>query len=363
MNLVRQDWAPAPAAETAENKPAMERLQPPCLIYFGDVADLGHAKTGLGLIQWRSEFCVGQLRAPGCQVDGGLRDMTIDEAIAAGVRSLVIGVAPAGGNIPETWRSDLARAARAGLDIVSGMHARLADVPEIAAAARESGVRLIDIRTPPKNIPIGTGAKRPGKRLLTVGTDCAVGKKYTALAIEREMRSRGWNADFRATGQTGIMISGGGIPIDSVVSDFISGAAEMLSPAAADDHWDVIEGQGSLSHPSFAGVSLGLLHGAQPDALVLCHDPSRKFLLGTEPGGSFPILPLTQTIEQCLAHAWRVNANARFVGVSVNTSRIPSEERMRLYEKIARETDLPVVDPIKDGVEAIIDNLSSEAAS
>ncbi len=358
MNLARQDWAPAPAAGTAQHKSAMERLQPPCLIYFGDVGDLGHAKTGLGLIQWRPEFCLGQLRMPGCQVDGGLRDMDVDEAVAAGVRSLVIGVAPEGGNIPEAWRSDLARAARAGLDIVSGMHARLADIPEIAAAARESGARLIDVRTPPKNIPVGTGAKRPGKRLLTVGTDCAVGKKYTALAIEREMRSRGWNADFRATGQTGIMISGSGIPIDSVVSDFISGAAEMLSPAAADDHWDVIEGQGSLSHPSFAGVSLGLLHGAQPDALVLCHDPSRKFLLGSEAQKLFPIVPLAQAIEQCLAHAHRVNANARFIGVSVNTSRIPPEELSRLYEDIARETGLPVADPIRDGVKEIVDNLS-----
>ncbi len=360
MALARQDWAPTTV--TAPNKSAMVRLRPPCLIYFGDVGDLGHAKTGLGLIQWRPEFCVGQLRAPGCQVDGGLRDMDVNEAIAAGVKSLVIGVAPAGGDIPATWSSDLARAARAGLDIVSGMHARLADVPEIAAAALESGARLIDVRTPPKNIPVATGEKRPGRRLLTVGTDCAVGKKYTALAIEKEMRSRGWRADFRATGQTGIMISGGGIPIDSVVSEFIAGAAEMLSPAAPEDHWDVIEGQGSLSHPSFAGVSLGLLHGAQPDALVLCHDPSRKFLLGSEANELFPIIPLPQAIEQCLEHAYRVNANARFIGVSVNSSQIPSGERSHLFEKIARETGLPVADPIKDGVREFVDNISGEAA-
>jgi uncharacterized NAD-dependent epimerase/dehydratase family protein len=338
----------------------MERLPSPSLIYFGDVEDIGHAKTGLGLIHWRPEVCAGQMRMSGCRVDGGIPDMDIEEAVAAGVKSLVIGVAPAGGSIPATWLDDLAHAACAGLDVVSGMHARLSEFPEIAAAARESGARLVDIRTPPKNIPVGTGEKRPGKRLLTVGIDCAVGKKYTALAIEKEMRARGWNADFRATGQTGIMIAGSGIAIDSVVADFVSGAAEMLSPSAQEDHWDVIEGQGSLSHPSFAGVSLGLLHGAQPDALVLCHDPSRKFLLGTEASGSFPILPLTQSIEQCLELAHRVNSNARFVGVSINTSTIPAEERLRLYEQFARETGLPVADPIRDGVKSIVDNISAE---
>jgi uncharacterized NAD-dependent epimerase/dehydratase family protein len=338
----------------------MERLPSPSLIYFGDVEDIGHAKTGLGLIHWRPEVCAGQMRMSGCRVDGGIPDMDIEEAVAAGVKSLVIGVAPAGGSIPSTWLDDLVRAAHAGLDVVSGMHARLSEFPQIAAAARESGARLIDIRTPPRNIPVGTGDKRSGKRLLTVGTDCAVGKKYTALAIEKDMRARGWNADFRATGQTGIMIAGSGIAIDSVVADFVSGAAEMLSPSAPEDHWDVIEGQGSLSHPSFAGVSLGLLHGSQPDALVLCHDPSRKFLLGTDAGGSFPILPLTQSIEQCLELAHRVNSNARFAGISINTSAIPAEERPRLYEQFARETGLPVADPVLDGVNAIVDYISAE---
>lgn len=341
----------------------MGKLRPPCLLYFGDVEDVAHAKTGLGLIQWRPEFCAGQMRTPGCQVDGGIPDMDIEEAVAAGVKSLVIGVAPAGGSIPATWLDDLVRAAHAGLDVVSGMHARLSDFPEIAAAARESDARLIDVRTPPGCIPVGTGEKRSGKRLLTVGTDCAVGKKYTALAIEKEMRARGWNADFRATGQTGIMIAGAGIAIDSVASDFVSGAAEVLSPSAPDDHWDVIEGQGSLSHPSFAGVSLGLLHGSQPDALVLCHDPSRAFLLGTGASEPFPILPLDESIEQCLALARRVNSKVRFVGVSLNTSEMSFEERRRLYEQLARETGLPVADPIRDGVKTFVDEISEELAS
>src|SRR5581483_11254679 len=139
------------------------------------------------------------------------------------------------------------------------MHNRLSQQPELEQTARRLGRRLIDVRQPPPDIQIATGEKRSGKRLLTVGTDCALGKKYTALALAREFKKRGISADFRATGQTGILIAGGGIPIDSVVADFIAGAAEMLSPDAAADHWDVVEGQGSVFHPGYAGVSLGLL--------------------------------------------------------------------------------------------------------
>lgn len=361
MPLAKQDWEGQAFETVPEPEQCSVKLRPPYLIFFGDVQDEAHAKTGLGLIQWRNEYCAAQLRSGSCRVDGGLPDMSIEEAAVAGVRSLVIGVASEGGSIPPSWLDDLVRAARAGIDVVSGMHTRLSDFPELVAAARQSSARLIDVRTPPKNIPVGTGEKRPGMRLLTVGTDCAVGKKYTALAVEKEMRSRGLNADFRATGQTGIMIAGAGIPIDSVVSDFVSGAAEMLSPPAPEDHWDIIEGQGSLSHPSFAGVSLGLLHGAQPDALILCHDPSRKFLLGTEEAGRFDILPLNVSIQQCVELARRVNKNARFVGVSINTSGMAAEERLRLYEQYARDTGLPVTDPLRDGVSAIVDNLLSEA--
>src|SRR5829696_5554173 len=162
------------------------------------------------------------------------------------------------------------------------MHARLADTPALRVAAERHRRRLIDVRTPPHNIPIASGRKRTGKRLLTVGTDCALGKKYTALSIARAMKMRGIDADFRATGQTGIMIAGAGMPMDAVVSDFEAGAAEMLSPDAAPDHWDVIEGQGSLMHPAYSAVSLGLLHGSQPDVFVLCHEPGRSGLLGLE---------------------------------------------------------------------------------
>src|SRR5262249_32333711 len=150
------------------------------------------------------------------------------------------------------------------LDIISGLHAPLDTIEGLADIARQHGVTLHDIRRPRTSFPVGTGERRTGKRLLTVGTDCALGKKYTALAVAKAMRGRGVTADFRATGQTGIMISGAGIAVDAVVADSIAGAAEALSPDADPGHWDIIEGQGSLFHPSYAGVTLGLLHGSQP---------------------------------------------------------------------------------------------------
>lgn len=341
---------------------AATELRTPFAIYFGDVREPAFGKTGLGLVQWRRQWCLGQVRREGCAIDAGLPDLEPAKLAQAGVRSLVLGVAPIGGAIPQSWCEDMVAAASAGIDIVSGMHGRLDALPGLAAAARQSGARLVDVRLPPANLPIGSGAKRSGRRLLTVGTDCAVGKKYTALAIEREMQARGWNADFRATGQTGIMIAGSGIPIDAVASDFIAGAAELLSPAADPDHWDVIEGQGALSHPSYAGVSLGLLHGSQPDALVLCHDAARERMLTSGEGMSFPLEKLQQSIDLALTCAQRVNPDVRFVGVSVNSSRIADEERAGLFARYASETGLPVVDPIRDGPGKIVDRIAVEFA-
>ncbi|WP_425408155.1 DUF1611 domain-containing protein [Hyphococcus sp.] len=359
----QMDRAQDDTAAHGESPPAGGlSLRAPYLIYFGDIQEIAYAKTGLGLIQWRRDKCVGQLRAPGCAIDGGLKDMSVDEAARAGAKSLIIGVASSGGSIPDHWLADLASAARAGLDIVSGMHVHLARFPEIAAAARASGAALIDVRQAPPDLPVGTGIKRSGNRLLTVGTDCAVGKKYTALAIEKEMRRRGWNADFRATGQTGIMIAGAGIPIDAVISDFLAGAAELISPAGETDHWDVIEGQGALAHPSYAGVSLGLLHGSQPNALVLCHDPLRQTFIGTETNQPYPIPSLNEAMKINLAMARCVNADCRFVGVAVNTSCIAASEREGLLKRIADQTELPTIDPIKDGAAAIVDRIAADFA-
>jgi uncharacterized NAD-dependent epimerase/dehydratase family protein len=272
--------------------------------------------------------------------------MTPAQAHAAGARSLVIGVANAGGHIPEAWMSSLLQAMEAGLDLISGMHTRLVDIAPLRDAATRLGRRLVDVRSPPRGIPVASGRRRSGRRLLTVGTDCALGKKYTALALARAFAARGIDAEFRATGQTGILIAGGGIPMDAVVSDFAAGAAEMLSPDAAPDHWDVIEGQGSLFHPAYAGVSLALLHGSQPDVVVVCHEPGRERVLGHP---DFALPTIEETIELALRLGRRTNPAIRCGGVSLDTSRFDAGAAARLLAAESERLGCAVADPIRGG--------------
>jgi len=335
-------------------------LEPPYLIYLGDVPDLHHAKTGAGVAYWRPENCIGQMRLPDCPVDLGLPEMTVQEAKDAGVKTVIIGVAPKGGQIPEHWISQVAELAGAGFDIAAGLHTKLSDTADLVAAANESGAKLIDVRMPPANLPVADGRPRSGKRILMVGTDCAVGKKYSALALHRELDRRGVKATFRATGQTGIMIAGEGLPIDSVVADFISGAAEVLSPDNEDDHWDVIEGQGSLLNPSYAGVSLGLLHGSQPDAIVLCHDVERIETEGLV--GHYPTPELDEVIDDALRMARRTNAKCFCAGVSVNTSTMSDLDRDNYLSKLQSELGLPCVDPLATGMSPIANFLLKYAS-
>jgi uncharacterized NAD-dependent epimerase/dehydratase family protein len=330
-------------------------LEPPYLIFLGDVGDDGHAKTGFGILHWRADHCAGQMSLPDCKVDLGLPEMDTAQAVDAGIRTAIIGVAPTGGQILEAWIPPLIDLARAGIDIASGMHSKLVDIPELAMVAKVCGARLVDIRVPPPGLPVGRGIRRTGKRVLTVGTDCAVGKKYTALALHRELESRGVPSTFRATGQTGIMIAGSGIPIDAVVADFISGAAEVLSPDNEADHWDVIEGQGALLHPSYAGVTLGLIHGSQPDAIVLCHDAGRSELLGME--GHFPVPPVDEVIDTVLQAARVTNPDCVCAGISVNTSTIADGERDDYLAELGNKYGLPCVDPVATGTAAIADAL------
>jgi uncharacterized NAD-dependent epimerase/dehydratase family protein len=323
-------------------------LPQPYLLFLGDTVEPGYAKTAFGLRDWAPELCVGEYALPSATVSAGLPRLSPEEARAKGARSLVIGVANSGGFIAESWVPSLLGALEAGLDIVSGMHARLADVPGLSETARRLGRRLIDVRTPPAGIPVGTGIRRSGKRLLTVGTDCALGKKYTALAIARAMRERGMEVDFRATGQTGIMIAGSGIPMDAVISDFAAGAAEMLSPAAPNDHWDVIEGQGSLMHPGYAGVSLALLHGSQPDVFVVCQDPTRERMLGDE---AFAVPSVDEMIDITLRLGSRTNPAIRAGGVSLNTGALEEQAARALMDREAARLGLPVADPMRGGAE------------
>lgn len=333
----------------------MSEMQNPYLMFLGDVGDQLGAKTAQGIVDWRPDWCIGQLRFKGCVADLGIRDISIGDAVAAGAKTMIVGIVNSGGFLPPHWISAIIEALDAGMDIASGLHIRLGDIPEIQEAASRNGRALFDVRHPTHTIPTGKGTRRSGKRLLAVGTDCSVGKMYTALAIEKEMRDRGMNADFRATGQTGIFIAGSGISIDAVVADFISGAVEELAPDNDADHWDIIEGQGSLFHPSFAGVSLGLLHGAQADALVLCHEPTRTHMRGLP---HQPLPDLLTCMELNLTAAKLTNPAAIFVGVAINTSGLAMDKRRDYLTALEDELGLPCMDPFKDGTAAIVDNLS-----
>ncbi|MDO9368260.1 MAG: DUF1611 domain-containing protein [Sphingopyxis sp.] len=330
-------------------------LPQPYLLFLGDTTEASYAKTAFGLADWAGDRCTGEWAIDGCTVSTGLPRLSPAEARAAGARSLVIGVANQGGIIGNAWIAVLIEAMEEGLDIVSGLHTKLADVPVLVEAADRTGRRLIDIRTPPPAIPIGTGRKRSGKRLLTVGTDCALGKKYTALALHRALVARGFDADFRATGQTGIMIAGGGMPMDAVVSDFEAGAAEILSPDAPTDHWDVIEGQGSIFNPAYAPVSLGLLHGSQPDVFIVCHDPTRKVILGLE---SFALPSIDEVIDLTIRLGSRTNPAIRCGGVSLNTSACDADDAEALMAAESQRLGLPVADPIRGGAafDALVEN-------
>jgi uncharacterized NAD-dependent epimerase/dehydratase family protein len=328
----------------------MHRLRKPYLLFLGDVRDKLTAKTAFGLKDWCPDDVLGEWSLPGCSVTLGLDRVAPLEARRRGAGSMVVGIAPTGGKLPAHWVAELAAAADAGLDVVSGLHTRLASIPELVQAASRRAVRLIDVRHSNRNFGAASGRKRSGKRVLTVGTDCALGKKYTALALARNLTTRGVAATFRATGQTGIMISGEGIAIDAVVADFIAGAAEQLSPDNAADHWDVIEGQGSLFHPAYAGVTLGLLHGSQPDAIVLCHDPSRRAI---DEYPDFPIPDLKTAIDDYLRAGRLTNAEIRCAGLSINSSSLSDAECAAYFGRLNRELGLPVCDPLRTGVDPL----------
>lgn len=331
-------------------------MQQPYLIFLGDAKHMGDAKTGAGIAHWRKEKCVGQNRMADCTVDLGLQDMSVDEAIAAGAKTLVVGVAPDGGGFCLPWLPTILEALDKGLNVAAGLHERLGDIQEVARVACEKGRTIYDVRQPDRRFPVGSGKKRSGMRLLTVGTDCAVGKMYASLALEREMHSRGMKADFRATGQTGIFIAGQGACIDAIVSDFVSGASEVLSPANDPDHWDVIEGQGSLYHPSYAAVTLGLLHGSQPDALILCHEAGRTQMQNLE---DYPIPDLARCMDLYTTMARLTNPAATFVGACINTTPLNSVQASMYLEKTAAVLGIPCCDPVRTGVGRVVDALQS----
>lgn len=333
----------------------LNNIESPYLLFLGDVHDARQAKTASGLYFWRRELCQAQLRLPGCTADFGLPDRTPVDAASCGAKSLVVGLAPNGGKIPASWMPSLEESLRAGLDLVSGMHDHLSNDAHLCELANQYGRRIIDVRKVPGGLPVATGRRRAGKRLLTVGTDCAVGKMFSALAIEKEMVKRGLNADFRATGQTGIMIAGAGICIDAVISDFAAGAAELLSPDNSPDHWDIVEGQGSLFHPSYAGVTLSLLHGSQPDYLVICHEVGRDAIVGVE---GFAVPSIQACMEANVSACQLVNPDVAVAGICVNTSSMTGPDAEAYLHETAQSLGLPACDPFRTGVAPIVDRLA-----
>lgn len=331
-------------------------IEGPFLVFMGDAPDKFAAKVGFGLRDWRKEDVVGQYRLAGCAADLGVVELTMEEAVSLGAKTLVIGAANRGGVLAPAWVDSIIAAIEAGMHVASGLHDVLADIPAVADAARANDRWIHDVRVPRQSFPIGDGEPRSGRRCLTIGTDCSVGKMYVSLAVKHALRKRGVAATFRATGQTGILIEGHGIPLDAVVADFMSGAVEWLTPANSADHWDMIEGQGSLFHPSYSGVTLALIHGGQPDALILCHDPAREHMRGLP---HYALPSLEETCDVALTHARRVNPQAAMVGVALNTSAMDGETAAQLCRKVGEGLGLPCVDPMRQGAEPLAEALET----
>ncbi|MDP1975548.1 MAG: N-acetyltransferase DgcN [Alphaproteobacteria bacterium] len=321
------------------------QIQTPYLLFLGDVQDLLSAKTAFGIAYWRSEKCMGQLRLPGCKVDLKIQDLSLEEAFQKGAKTLIIGVANRGGIISPDWIPILQKALVLGYDLASGLHQRLNDIVELKETAQLHKRSLFDVRHPQEDFQVATGLKRTGKRLLTVGTDCSVGKMFTSLALARDMKEKGFSVDFRATGQTGIFIASSGVSVDAVISDFVAGATETLSPNNQENHWDIIEGQGSLFHPSFAAVTLGLIHGSQPDAIIVCHEPNRPHMRGLP---HFMLPDIEECIDLNLKAARLTNPNVECVGISFNTSLMPASERISFLENMEKKYNYPCIDPTID---------------
>ncbi len=331
-------------------------IETPYLLFLGDAPDQLAAKVAQGIRDWRPGNAVGQFRLAGCGADVGLPDLSLAEARDAGARTLVIGVANRGGVISAAWKEVLVAALEIGFDIASGLHNLLRDEGDVVAAAQTHGGTLHDVRVPTIGYPIANGHKRTGKRVLAVGTDCSVGKMYTALAIDREMRDRGMKSTFRATGQTGILITGSGVPLDAVIADFMAGAVEYLTPDNDPDHWDIIEGQGSLFHVSYSGVTMALIHGGQPDALILSHEPTREHMRGL-PGFTPPSLEMLRDTVLPLARV--ANPNCRVAGITVNTQHLSDDDARDCLAGIEARMGLPTIDPFRDGCARLVDALAA----
>ena len=324
----------------------------------GKALDAHYGKTARGVILYGPHpvAAVVDSTSAGQELEGVPIVATVAEGLAREPRptTALIGVAVAGGRLPPEWHPVLEEVLAAGLDLESGMHEFLGDDPELAALARERGVEIRDLRKPPSGLSVSTGENlaHDAAVVLTVGSDCAIGKKSVAIELDRAARERGLRSVFVPTGQTGIAIAGWGIAVDAVVSDFLAGAAEQLvTEGAAKGDLLFVEGQGSIVHPQFSGVALGLLHGSAPHVLVLCHMAGETEIEGC-PG--HPIPPLAELVE--LHERLSLPARpARVAAVALNTHRLGTEDAKQAIEAAAGETGLPVDDPVRFGPMSILD--------
>lgn len=327
----------------------------------------GTAKTAIGLLRYRRAdvACVIDSTRAGrdafdCVGEGrGVPVVaTLVEARRLGAGTLAIGIATAGGRMPDAWYPLLDAALRAGMDVVNGLHTRLAEDARLVAAAEAGGARIWDVRTPPPDLPVGGHRRhRAGSTVvLTAGSDAAVGKMTVSLEMVAELRRRGVSAELVATGQTGIMIAGSGIAVDAVVSDFVAGAAEEITVAATERaDWVVVEGQGSLTHPGFSGVTLGLLHGSAPDLIVLVHDVTRTHVKAHD----IPMRSLAELVRIYEdAALWSRPATAPrvpVVGIALNTYALEEDAARHAIAAAERETGLPTTDVVRFGAAPVVE--------
>ncbi len=318
-------------------------IKSPYLIFLGDAQDYKQAKVACGVTEWRPDLCMAQIKYPECRVELDLPVMTVAEAYAIGARTFVIGISPYETTLPERYISSIAEAIRVGLDIANPLHAKLPQVLIDLAALHK--VEIHNFRHRSIAYPKGSGVKRRGLRLLTTGTDCAIGKKFTALSMSRGLTEYGVKNTFRSTGQTGFLISGSGINNDTIEADFLSGAAEWLSPDNDADHWDLIEGQGALSHPSFGAGALSLLVGSQPDVIVMCTEPGRA----TQRGVTMAPQSLEDEIADVLHIGRRTNPNIRLGAISVMTKFVNRIYALDFIRDCSTQFQVPVFDPYIQG--------------
>ncbi|HZZ00746.1 MAG TPA: DUF1611 domain-containing protein [Candidatus Baltobacteraceae bacterium] len=320
-----------------------------------------HGKTAHGVLRYRPEQVAAVIDSQhaGKRVREVVPSLPSDTPIVASVRealaydprSLLIGFATDGGAMPPALRRPVLEAIDAGLEVISGLHEVLSDDPEIASRAASKGVALIDVRVPPSKIPLFSGAAYEERRpiVLAVGSDCAVGKMTAMLEVERAARAQGRKAEFIATGQTGILITGKGIAVDRVISDFVTGAAEQLVLSAdADAEALLVEGQGSIFHPAYAPVTFGLLYGSAPDALLLCHRPGLRNVLGFAQA-----IPDLRTLVEIHERIVGFVKPARVIGVVLDTSALGEDEARQAIARAEEETGLPADDPVRNTGEKI----------